>query len=492
MVSGNFYNLVTSQYAQIHITDIPVRASLASTESELCSNDSTILVVTLNEPYQIDRANLRIVYDTNLFKATDFTTYFQNMDFDIDMVDDYINIGIHVIEAVNLDEAIIASFKFETLASYSSESIFSWDEANTYFINENNDTIIDILNGTQIQINLVETANFDDSLTICRGQLLELEEGAFQEILWNTGETTSGILPLEEDLYWVQLKDQNLCPSVDSFYVEIREWPEAPSNIFTQGAYYCEFNDSIPFEVFGGFGEYLNVFYEDQWFIDSSHNGNSFLIPNPGHDINLNVFWQNECGLSDTVSQEIQIYEESTPSVEIWSDYLEHELGDLVQFNAQSEDEGQNPTYIWKVDQEIVQVGSRDQYETVGLSQNQIISVDLYSNEKCILGSSMVSDSMQVKMKVGAQYYIPSVVTPNGDGIDDSFRAYFKTQDFTQYHLMIFDLMGRMVFETNSYSEQWTGNDSEPHAIEMYTYLLIYQQTTLDKKTLSGKFLLKK
>jgi len=73
--------------------------------------------------------------------------------------------------------------------------------------------------------------------------------------------------------------------------------------------------------------------------------------------------------------------------------------------------------------------------------------------------------------------FMPNAFSPNGDGINDTFKPkgdFFGVED---YSLTIFNRWGQLVFETEEPSEGWngkllnTGNDS---ATGVYVYKLNY------------------
>lgn len=71
--------------------------------------------------------------------------------------------------------------------------------------------------------------------------------------------------------------------------------------------------------------------------------------------------------------------------------------------------------------------------------------------------------------------WVPNSITPNGDGINDVFRAY--GQNITGFHMLVFDRWGNRVFESYDINEVWTGgiddfyvqNDIYPWVIEYDT-----------------------
>jgi gliding motility-associated-like protein len=66
----------------------------------------------------------------------------------------------------------------------------------------------------------------------------------------------------------------------------------------------------------------------------------------------------------------------------------------------------------------------------------------ILSNKKCLY--------------VEPQIFVPNAFTPNGDGLNDEFRPLLSFLS-ENYHLIIFDRMGRKVFESKDPNESWRG-----------------------------------
>jgi gliding motility-associated-like protein len=74
-------------------------------------------------------------------------------------------------------------------------------------------------------------------------------------------------------------------------------------------------------------------------------------------------------------------------------------------------------------------------------------------------------------------YFMPTAFTPNGDGLNDVFRPIGTEK--VDFHLIIYDRWGQMIFETSDLSKGWDGtfkgSKCEPG---VYTYILTYTDAT--------------
>ena len=77
---------------------------------------------------------------------------------------------------------------------------------------------------------------------------------------------------------------------------------------------------------------------------------------------------------------------------------------------------------------------------------------------------------------------VPNVFTPNGDGLNDFFFPVINCV-FEEYHLVIFNRWGQLLFETNNQNEKWDGTYQNKEVPEgVYFYLIDYRQPYNDGK----------
>lgn len=86
-------------------------------------------------------------------------------------------------------------------------------------------------------------------------------------------------------------------------------------------------------------------------------------------------------------------------------------------------------------------------------------------------------DTGYVKIKVEANVvlYVPDAFSPNGDDINDGFRAY--GEGINSFQMTIFDRWGGNIFQTNDMNKAWNGkanNGKEISPSGVYAYLIKY------------------
>jgi gliding motility-associated-like protein len=103
------------------------------------------------------------------------------------------------------------------------------------------------------------------------------------------------------------------------------------------------------------------------------------------------------------------------------------------------------------------------------------------------------SDSVQVKV-CDSRIYVPDAFTPNGDGLNDEFRAVTDQEGITGFSMVVYNRWGQLIFESSDVSHGWNGmaggKYTEPGA---YAWKIVYQVTSQgnsESTTLHGTVLL--
>lgn len=79
--------------------------------------------------------------------------------------------------------------------------------------------------------------------------------------------------------------------------------------------------------------------------------------------------------------------------------------------------------------------------------------------------------------------YIPSAFTPNGDGLNDTFGV--KGEGIQDYHLIIYNRWGVVLFESTNAKKQWDGV-YEGNPVETGTYVYLLFAKGIESKGKSG------
>jgi len=112
-------------------------------------------------------------------------------------------------------------------------------------------------------------------------------------------------------------------------------------------------------------------------------------------------------------------------------------------------------------------------------SQTKVYRVTAYKRGN----NTITSTSNYAEVIPPLSIYIPSAFTPNGDGMNDRFGA--KGEGISDYHLLVYDRWGEVIFESTNPGDQWDGKyKGEP--VEQGTYVYQVFASGLGKRGKTG------
>jgi gliding motility-associated-like protein len=126
--------------------------------------------------------------------------------------------------------------------------------------------------------------------------------------------------------------------------------------------------------------------------------------------------------------------------------------------------------------------------ETIVIDSMGNYSVELTSFEGC-----KSTDTIQILWS-GTPFYLPNAFTPNGDGLNDSFKAIPRYDYVNKYHLSIYNRWGQRVYETMDINKGWDGTyKGSPCTLGAYVYHIVYEefgQQPVESKVVEGTVVL--
>ena len=109
--------------------------------------------------------------------------------------------------------------------------------------------------------------------------------------------------------------------------------------------------------------------------------------------------------------------------------------------------------YLWTPSYYIANPNANsDTIRTINLTDDQMFMVTVTD-----IGGCIGKDSVFVRVYDGPTYYVPTSFTPNGDGLNDFFRAIPVGIANTEY-FRVYNRFGQIVFETNRWLQGWNGS----------------------------------
>jgi len=113
-------------------------------------------------------------------------------------------------------------------------------------------------------------------------------------------------------------------------------------------------------------------------------------------------------------------------------------------------------------------------YEWSNGATNYFITVTEEGEYSVIIKATEGCESIDTAMlvNVAVPVYVPNAFTPNGDGLNDTFKPIIIKPDLiSQYHLSIYNRWGQCFFETSDPAKGWDGKDEVPG---VYNWVVSY------------------
>jgi gliding motility-associated-like protein len=404
----------------------------------------------------------------------------------------------------------------------STGAVYTVTEGGIYWVLVNNGCGEDV-DSVTVQMYPSPEPDLGPDTTICNGGTLLLDPGSqFTSYLWQDNSTAPTFEALTSGTYSVEVVNMYGCTASDEIYINVSD----PQVNLGQDNYVCE-GDSLILDAGAGFETYLwqdnstnqtmivmdsgiyDVTVIDQYGCQGSDEIEISLFPYPianlGDDKELcagdtvvltapdgdfDYYWNGQPGdqnyevyssgnyslsvvnLCDSVSDEIYVNVVPVPHVYLGEDDIIIP-GQSIELDAGSGFD----SYLW-------QDGSGGQYFVI--TENNISSDDPYYFVEVTDGICKGSDTIKVEL---LQVWVPKVITLNGDGSNERFRAKpGQWNGIDRHKMVVFNRWGETVWESDDFVTGWDGKQNGKYVADgtYYWILDIYFGTEMTKQTYKG------
>ncbi len=302
------------------------------------------------------------------------------------------------------------------------------------------------------------------SINICEGGSITLIPGAGESYFWSTGETTPYIVVTSAGSYSVQIKDDNGCQSAISAATKVTIYVLPKINI-TSDSSLC-----------------LN----DQMTLTATPEGGLFsIVDGPGSifgnvlsalgvgAIHIKYTFTNVC--TNLAMQSLIVNDPLIPYAG-----SNQELDHVFETNLEALLFG-SETGDWSL------ISGSGQFSDAHSPTSGVKGLGIGENKflwTIHQGNCKANDEMTISVK---DLFIPSVITPNGDGKNDFFIV---NENSGQVELSIINPWGYEEYTVKNYQNTWDGrnNNGVPLPNGTYFYILKFQNGNIHK----GSVLIKK
>lgn len=158
----------------------------------------------------------------------------------------------------------------------------------------------------------------------------------------------------------------------------------------------------------------------------------------------------------------------------------------VINVTASDPPAGLTYTYNWSTNNPDVDpmstTGQSFSFTTPQTGSNVTYNLEINSEP----GGCSVNGTISFEV-VEAEFRIPQLITPNGDGVNDGFRVFFNGE-LADFDLIIFNRWGQKVFQTSNPTEAWDGTrDGTDQAMDTYLYRASFSQNGVRRQE-DGEF----
>lgn len=139
-----------------------------------------------------------------------------------------------------------------------------------------------------------------------------------------------------------------------------------------------------------------------------------------------------------------------------------------------------NPEFQWFLNDTLISDATTETYEATAFGNYKVIITQTIG---CVVSEEFnfsISKTIEPFPEVDK---IPNLISPNGDGINDTWVIPTKYVNGTQTEVIIMNNQGKVVLHTTAYMNNWPENQMELNSINQVFYYII---TTTDQETKKG------
>lgn len=324
-----------------------------------------------------------------------------------------------------------------------------------------------------VTVNPLPIVDAGPNQTICLGESIAMTATGQGTLIWSGGLPNGTVIsPQQGGWYHITATTVDNCVSIDSVFIGIENaTPAAFSMDITSGCapLTVEFTNTTP----GGSSDCI-------WQMDGASLNNcgpvSYTFTNSGYyDVTFITTSANGCESSISMSNAIYVAPQPVAAFSFTPNPLS-ELNAHADFINLS----QNATsWIWNFGDgsSATMEHPMHDYPLIPGSYNvQLIAISSYGCADTVVLPLVVAEELI--------YYIPNSFTPDGDFYNQDFKPMFSSGfDPMDYHLMIFNRWGEVLFESFDALYGWDGTyNGELVAQGTYTWTIDFKVSATDER----------
>ncbi|MEZ4802949.1 MAG: gliding motility-associated C-terminal domain-containing protein [Gelidibacter sp.] len=153
------------------------------------------------------------------------------------------------------------------------------------------------------------------------------------------------------------------------------------------------------------------------------------------------------------------------------------EEGDTLTIHVTTD--ASNPEFEWYLDGNIISGANTSTFEATQYGDYKVI---VYQTSGCIVSKELVFSITEPIEQFPDVGDIPNYISPNGDGINDTWQIPLQYVSGTNTEVMIMTNQGKVVLQTNDYQNNWPEDQSNVTGITLVFYYIIKAPNQKEKK----------
>ncbi|PWL23503.1 MAG: hypothetical protein DCO96_15710 [Fluviicola sp. XM-24bin1] len=321
------------------------------------------------------------------------------------------------------------------------------------------------------------TTSLPNDTLMCAGSALVLDAGnPGATYLWQDNSTNQTFNVTQAGTYFVDVT-LGICNATDTVNVDYFSPNAYFSVIDTTGCtdFFTSFTDlsSTPESTI------TNWFWDfGDSFTSSDQNAMHQYGASGNYNVTLTVTTANGC--QNTYSRNVQIILYPEPLAMFNFTPLDPEPGDQMNFQDQSTNA---TSWLWDFNGETTSTQQNPAHTFDGTG-TFTVTLHIESAEGC-------QDSIQMYLDIREEliFYVPNAFTPDGDEFNNVWQPIFTSGfDASDYHLLIFNRWGEVVFESYNHEVGWDGTyGGKLVADNVFTWVIEFGDINNDERhTVNG------
>lgn len=329
---------------------------------------------------------------------------------------------------------------------------------------------------TTVNVNALPNITANSPAPICEGETVTLSGNGGLSYIWDNGViNNTPFEPLATTTYTIIGTDGNGCTNTTTANVTVHPNPIIDFTATPQIG--CA---PLEVEFLNATTNSINCLWDYGNGTSSTACGNTQITYNNAGIYSVTLTVSNTAGCTSTHTEidYIEVQEQPVADFSVDNSYISIENTEVEFTNLSL----YSTFYEWNFGDEFGGSNEENPLHVFPATGNTIYTVELIASND--IGCSDTTTA-QIHVNDVIIYYVPNAFTPDGDEFNQIFQPVFTSGfDIYDYHLIIFNRWGEVMFESYNSEFGWDGTYSNGELVPdgVYTWKINFKESMSDKK----------